>query len=358
LPPDRGEKTEPPTPRRRQEAREHGQVARSQDLPAAVMLLGTVLAFKVLGPSMLHDLIIACRRIFSATIYRPQDVVELAGPAIQGLAAVAVPLLSIAAALAVLGNIVQVGWLVSWWPLKPDLNRLNPISGLARLFDLQALVRLLMSMAKMALVCAVAVLTILQFEDDILYTARLGVWPLAARSGHIAFVLAVRMAGVLLVLALIDYGWQKWRFEQELRMTREEVKEELRRLEGDPVVKQRRRQVQMQLAMQRMRYEVPKADVVVTNPTEIAVAIRYDPETMNAPKVVAKGQGFMAEMIRKIALEHGVPIVERKPLAQALYRAVEVGQEIPPQFYRAIAEVLAYVYEITGRRLRRQSARL
>jgi flagellar biosynthetic protein FlhB len=139
-------------------------------------------------------------------------------------------------------------------------------------------------------------------------------------------------------------------------MTKEEVKEEFRSMEGDPQVKQRRRRVQLDLAAQRMRAAVPKADVVVTNPTELAVALQYDEETMAAPRVVAKGQGFMAEQIRKIAIEHGVPIVERRPLAQALYRQVEVGQEVPPAFYRAVAEILAYVYELTSRKPRRARA--
>jgi flagellar biosynthetic protein FlhB len=158
----------------------------------------------------------------------------------------------------------------------------------------------------------------------------------------------------VLVLAIIDYAWQRWKHEQDLKMTKQEIKEEFRRMEGDPMLKQRRRQVQQQLAQQRMRYDVPKADVIITNPTELAIAIKYDADAMAAPRVVAKGQGYMAAMIRQIAAEHGVPIVERKPLARALYKTVEVGQEIPREFYKAIAEVLAYVYEITQRGYRRR----
>jgi len=159
----------------------------------------------------------------------------------------------------------------------------------------------------------------------------------------------MKLSIALLILALLDYAWQRFRHERDLRMTKEEVKDELRRMEGDPHIKRRRRQLQLQLAMQRLRKDVPKADVVVTNPTHLAVAIAYDSGTMMAPKVVAKGADEIALRIRQIAAECGIPVVERKPLARALYEAVEVGQYIPENFYRAIAEILAYIYELAGR---------
>jgi flagellar biosynthetic protein FlhB len=163
------------------------------------------------------------------------------------------------------------------------------------------------------------------------------------------FTLGLRLALVLLFLAILDFGYQRYKTTQELKMTKEEVKDELRSMEGDPKLRQRRRQIQMEMTLQRIRTAVPKADVVITNPTEFAVAIQYDAETMLAPKVTAKGADHMARRIRELAIEHGVPIVERKPLAQALYRTVDVGQEIPAQFYKAIAEILAYVYELSGK---------
>jgi len=150
-------------------------------------------------------------------------------------------------------------------------------------------------------------------------------------------------------LAILEYAYQKWRIEQELKMTKQEVKEEMRRMEGDPKIKQRRRQIALQMLTQRLKKDVPTADVVVTNPTEFAVALKYDADTMHAPRVVAKGQGLIAQRIREIAIASGVPILERKPLARALYKLVEVGQEIPEQFYSAVAEILAYVYELSGR---------
>ena len=163
------------------------------------------------------------------------------------------------------------------------------------------------------------------------------------------FELCMQLSAALLVLALLDLAWQRYRHERDLRMTKEEVKDEMRSMEGDPAVKRRRRQLQLQLAMQRLQRDVPTADVVVTNPTHVAVAIGYDVETMAAPKVVAKGADHIAIRIRQIAAQHGIPIVERKPLARALFEAVDVGQYIPEKFYKAIAEILAYVYELTGR---------
>ena len=157
----------------------------------------------------------------------------------------------------------------------------------------------------------------------------------------------------LLVLAILDYLYQRWQMEQDLKMTKQEVKDEMRSMEGDPKIKQRRRQIAMQIAYQQLKKAVPTADVVVTNPTEFAVALKYDPDAMHAPRVVAKGQGQMAARIRHLAIEAGVPILERKPLARALYKLVEVGQEIPEQFYATVAEILAYVYELSGKKGRR-----
>jgi flagellar biosynthesis protein FlhB len=172
----------------------------------------------------------------------------------------------------------------------------------------------------------------------------------ALLAGEVIFSVGVRIALLLLVLALIDYAYQRFRVQKELRMTKREVKEEMRRMEGDPLMKQRRRQIAVQMAQQRLKNDVPTADVVVTNPTEFAVALKYDSASMHAPKVVAKGTGYMAMRIRELAIGSGVPILERPPLARALYRMCEVGQEIPEQFYTAVAEILAYVYELTGRR--------
>jgi flagellar biosynthetic protein FlhB len=351
---DRGERTETPTPQRRQEAREKGQVARSQDLPAAVLLLGIVVSLHALAPHILDTLLETYRFLLGSDAARPDEVTQLLPFAIRSLAMVTLPILLLGAVFVVVANLAQVGWTVSTQPLVPDLNRINPVKGFAKLFDMQALIRLVLGILKMVAVAAIAVLTIWQTRHGILNSANLGIGALLGYSGGVIYMLCLRLAVAVLILGIIDYVWQRWKHEQDLKMTKQEIKEEFRRMEGDPMLKQRRRQVQQQLAQQRMRYDVPKADVVITNPTELAIAIKYDADAMAAPRVVAKGQGYMAAMIRQIAAEHGVPIVERKPLARALYNTVEVGQEIPREFYKAIAEVLAYVYEITQRGYRRR----
>ncbi len=352
MPDDTGERTEPPTPRRREEARDEGQVAKSQDLPAAVMLLGGMIALNVLGQNILRKLLEGLGFFFGSTGPVPvttSQVPELAVAALRMLAGISLPVMAILLVLGIVVNLAQTGLLFSFKPLQPKLSKLNPISGAKRLVSARSAVRLVLSVLKMLVVAAVAYLTIRSQLTQIVFGMGLDHWAMFALAADLVFTLALRMGLVLLILGILDYIWQRYKHEQDLKMTKEEVKEEMRRMEGDPIVKQRQRRVQQQLAMQRLRAEVPQADVVVTNPTEIAVAIKYDADTMAAPKVIAKGQDHMAVRIRQIAIEFGIPIVERRPLAQALFRAVEVGQEIPPQFYKAVAEILAYIYELTGR---------
>ena len=352
MPGDTGEKSETPTPRRREEARNEGQVARSQDLPAAVTLMGGMIALNVLGEGILKTLLEGLGFFFGRTEPVPLTTGQIQGlgaAAARMLAAISLPIMAILVVLGVAVGLAQTGLLFTVKPLQPKLDKLNPIAGARRLISARAFVRMGMSILKMLIVAAVAYLTIASKMNQIVFAMGLDHWALFASSADLVFTLAIRLGLVLLILAIIDYVYQRYKHEEDLKMTKEEVKEEMRRMEGDPVVKQRQRRVQQQLALQRLRADVPQSDVVVTNPTELALAIKYDAETMTAPRVVAKGQGFMAARIRQIAVEAGVPIVERRPLAQALYRAVEVGQEIPPQFYKAVAEILAYVYELAGR---------
>ena len=259
------------------------------------------------------------------------------------------PLALAIAAIALVANIVQVGFIASWHPVMPDFNKVNPLAGLGRLFSRRNLVRLLVNVGKVALIGWVAWATIAGKLDEMVALAGADFWSGVAGASDMIFTLALRLSLVLLVLALLDYGFTRFQHEQDLRMTRQEVREELRRMEGDPLLRSRRLRVARQLAMQRMAAEVPKADVIVSNPTHIAVALRYDSATMAAPKVIAKGADLMAEQIRKLAIEHRIPIVQRAPLARALYAACEVGHEVPGKFYKAVAEVLAYVYELAGK---------
>ncbi len=356
---DAGEKTEAPTPRRRMEARQKGQVARSTDLASALMLLGTMLCLRWFGPALMHSMLDTMKKYLivdgpydAARI----DVVPILLSIAMALLAAAGPILVSVMVVGVLSNIVQVGLLYSTEALEPNLGKMNPISGAARLLSMRTLVQLIMNLLKLALVCLVAYASIKNRMGPIILAMDVGGWQLVALLSTVIYDVGIRLAFALLLVGIADYAWQRWKFEQELKMTKEEVREEMRRMEGDPMIKQRRRKMQFVALMQQIKKSVPKADVVVTNPTEFAVAIEYNDRDMGAPKVVAKGQDYIAKKIREIAIAHGVPIVERKPLAQALYKSVEVGQEVPESLYKAIAEVLAYVYELTGKAPRRASA--
>ena len=265
------------------------------------------------------------------------------------LSNILLPILGLVMLAGVLANLLQVGFLFLPDKVAPDLSRIDPLKGLGRIFSLTNSVHLLFGIFKIAVIAGVAYISLWNERDRILGLSGLSVGEIAVFMSQILLWTALKIAGALLLLAILDYGFQWWKHEQDLKMTPQEVREELKNLEGNPQIIGRRRQVQRQLALSRISAAVPKADVVITNPTELAVAIQYEPETMAAPIVVAKGAGVVAQRIRNIALEHGIPIVEKKPLAQALYREVDLNQPIPQDKYAAVAEVLAYVYQLKGK---------
>lgn len=346
---DLGDKTEEPTQRRREEAREEGQVARSVELTAAASLLAALLLLRGLGPSMVQGFGKLVRRLCGTADVSIDATLADAERTAIAAAELALPFLLGILALTIVVAAAQSGLSLTWKKLSLRLDQISPVAGAKRLFSADALSRLAIGLTKVTIVVIVAWHTIAAKIDRILAAGVApsgGLWVLAA---GMVFDLAIRLGLVLLVLGIIDYLVSRWRLERQLRMTKQEVRDELKRMEGDPLIKQRRRQLQQRLAMQRIRTEVPKADVVVTNPTEFAVALKYDEATMAAPRVVAKGVDLLAQRIRQVAQEHGVPVVQRPPLARALYATVDVGKEVPSDFYRAVAEVLAYVYQLSRR---------
>ena len=357
-PDDQGERTETPTQRRREESRQRGQVARSQDLSSAVILLGALGALQVLGPRIFAQLAGVMTRLLDVRDGAAWDLSRLDQTFRLGLWSVAVillPLLLTVMVAGVLSNLMQVGLVLSGEPLIPKLGKISPLLGAKRMFSKRSLVRLAMSLGKVAVIAVIAYITISSRLGQILASAGLGYQRIVSTAGEMVFLLGIRVALVLFGLAVLDFLFQRWQHEQDLKMTRQELKEDLKRMEGDPQLRAHRLRVARQLAMQRMGLEVPRSTVVVTNPTHLAVALLYT-EDMNAPKVTAKGADLLALRIRQIAAASGVPIVERKPLAQALYKSCEVGQEVPVRLYQAVAEVLAYVYELArhkkiGRRI-------
>ncbi len=348
-----GEKTEDPTPRRLTEARQDGNVAKSTDLAAAVILLGAIVVLAIIGRQVIGGLMrsieVFATSAHAANPTRADDIRELGDFAAYILATSIGPLIIVLFAIGALAMLGQVGFLVTLKPLTPKLSKISPLKGAKNLFSARSMVRLLMSLGKIALIAAVAIVTILQDMPLIIHIAELSPRQAFAASAELMFALAIKLVVVLIILAIIDYAYQRYQRTQDLKMTKQDVKEELKRMEGDPLVKQRRARVARQLAMQRIAAAVPQADVVVTNPTHFAVALKYDSATMRAPKVVAKGADFLALRIRQIATANDVPIVERPPLARALYAAVEIDQEVPGEHYAAVAEILAYVYRVSGK---------
>lgn len=350
MPANAEDKTEAPTPRRREQTREQGRVARSQDLSAAVPLLAGLLAMGIWGQQLwIRLLAVVTASLAPRRAESLGDVLAFSGAAVVEAGSMLAPFLLVVATTVVAVLLAQVGVLITFKPLLPSLSKISPLQGVARIFSVRSLMSAAANFGKLLVVVTIVYLSCAQKSAAIMVAATLGLHDVVRLGAWLLFDLGIRLAVALVVLALLDYAWQRYRHERDMRMTKEEVKDEFRNMEGDVKLKARRRQVQLQLAMQRIRRDVPKADVVVTNPTHVAVAIAYDNETMPAPKVVAKGADHLAARIRRIALECGVPIIERPPLARAMYESVDVGQYVPERFYRAIAEILAYVYELTGR---------
>ena len=348
-----GEKTEQPTERRRTQAREQGNIARSTDVTAAGVLLAAAGAMYFVGPDAGEGLVRLVRNTLTGeawlTLTQP-GAVTIAWTLAAALATVVLPLMGLVFLGSVAVNLFQTGFL--WAPevLQPKWERLNPIQGFQRIFSMASLVRLGGSLAKILTVAGVAYLYLAAHRVQFLTLPQQDAMTILATTGWSMIELSFYLALTLVALAVLDYGYQYWHHEQGLMMTRQELREELKEMDGNPLVRQRRREAHRKLAESRQLGEVRRSDVVITNPTEIAVAVRYAPAEMEAPVVVAKGMGEIAAQIRRIAAEHGIPIIERKPLAQALYRQVKVGHPIPVEMYEVFVEILAYVYRLTGKK--------
>jgi flagellar biosynthesis protein FlhB len=350
-----GDKSFDATPHRRQQAREEGQVAYSQDLASAALLVIGAGALLYWGGGIV-DL---CARLMQQQLSNGGNslVASQADFSAQGFTLMRtfggalLPILILLAAAGAMSTILQIGLLFLPSKVQPDISRLSLLAGMKRILSLQGLARLGFGLFKMLVVAVVAGAVIYTRRDEVLACGELATGDLARFLADMLVSTALWVGVALLALALLDYGFQRWKHEQDLRMTHQEIREEMKNLQGDPQIIARRRAVQRQMALNRVGDKVPKADVVVTNPTELAVAIQYDPLKMAAPVVVAKGAGVLAQRIRRLALEHNIPVVERKPLAQLLYKEVDVNRPIPDQSYGAVAEVLAYVYQLKGKKM-------
>jgi flagellar biosynthetic protein FlhB len=350
----RDDHTESATPKRRQEARERGQVAKSRELAGALSLLAVVAGLWFLGPTIWEGLTQELKQYLQGVTGAELQIADIhtliSGSLMRQFALIA-PVLGAALVVSVLTHVLQVGLLFTTDPLLPRFSRLNPASGLSRLFSLQAVMELLKAVLKLAIVGAVAFSSVQASWPTLFLLGEQGVGGFFAGLSGIAAGLLGRSGLALLVLGGLDYAFQRWHHEQSLKMTKQEVRDEARQQEGDPKIKARIRSMQRDLSRRQMMAAVPQATVVITNPTHLAVALAYDRGKMAAPQVVARGAGHLAERIKTLAREAGVPIMEDKPLARALYRHVEVGEYIPATLYKAVAQVLAYVYSLQGKRL-------
>jgi flagellar biosynthetic protein FlhB len=354
-----GDKKHLATDRRRRQAREQGQVVKSQDLASAALLLAAVGALWMLGEPAAAQLAAAMADALSRPRVGPLGTEAAAQWLLHHsgrLAAATVPMLLVMLTAGVLVHVTQTGWVFSPTKVAPKLGNINPWSGAKRIVSWRGLARLGFGMFKVTVIAVVAWSTLQSDRERLLSLASLSVPEIASTLFRCLIGTCLWIGVALLVLALFEYAFQRWKHEQDLRMTDQELRDELKETEGDPQVAARRKQVQRDMMMQRAQSEVPRADVVVSNPTELAIAIQYDPLTMPAPVVLAKGAGVLAQRIRRVALESGIPVVERKPLAQVLYKTVDVGGTIPTEQYQAVAEVLRYVYQMQGRAIPRATA--
>lgn len=353
-----GEKTEPATPKKLDDARKEGQVAKSREIANGFGLLFLFLILKFWVGNMANQLL----RVFPNMYDRiPQMVVFWRGfmpetetklllrDMILNIVIIIAPILLIGFMVAFLCDVAQVGWKPTSKPMMPKLNKINPISGFKRIFSINTLAELFKSLLKIGIIGYICY-TYLQGKWPLLFL--LYEMPLTQAIGLVAETvtdLGIRVSVFYMVVAIADFVYQKVKFSRDMRMTKQEIKEEYKQSEGDPQIKGKIRQKMREVSQRRMMQNLPQADVVITNPTHYAVAIKYDPAVADAPIVLAKGEDFLAAKIKEVAREHKIEIVENKPLARMLYANVDVGQTVPPELYQAVAEVLAFVYQLQGK---------
>lgn len=343
------EKTEAATPKRREQARQEGQVAKSRDAVSAALFLAMILFFTLAGSTLVGQITELTRNTF-ATL----GEVEMSLSGFYSLfmhylgyiVSMLFPLLLTLFVVAFAMNLLQTGFLFAPKSLEPKLERLSPMQGVKRMFSMQSVNELLKSLMKIGIVGFIVYTTIAGEMTHVFPLGSQGVGDMMGYIGRTILRLCVRTAYAIIILAILDYIFQRWHYEKGLRMSQQEVKDERKQQEGDPQIKARIRSVMREMARRRMMEDIPKADAVITNPTHLAVALHYRRDDMAAPKVLAKGAGYIAERIKAIAREHAIPCVENKPVAQHLFKTVEIGEAIPEALYKAVADILAYVYRI------------
>lgn len=353
-----GEKTEPATQKKLDDARKEGKVAKSRDLTQGIELLVMFLLIKVFVGYLrdrmigLFDNMLGRMAEFVLVNRKGVSIAAAMGLLTQGVTELLLmvwPFFVFGFAITLIVTLYQVGWEVSTKPMEPKLSKFNPINGFKRIFSKDSLFELFKSIAKLGVIVYVVYSSIEDEAGNLFILYEIDLLQAIALVGQIIIDIGIEIGVVFIFVGLIDYIYQKWKFSEDMKMTKQEVKDEYKNTEGDPMVKGRIRQKMREASQRRMMQDVPKADVVITNPTHFAVAIKYDAEVSKAPVVVAKGEDFLAQKIKEVAKEHNVEIVENKPLARMLYHNVDIGSEIPPELYQSVAEVLAMVYQMKNK---------
>lgn len=343
------EKTEAATDKRIERAREDGKVAQSRELSTFIELMAAVLMIMALGGFFSEKLMAMMRNSFAfdrAVAFDPSLMLTRLSQESTQIMIALLPLLGVLIIAALAGPLLMSGWNLSWKALSPNFSKFNPINGVKRILSVNGLVELVKSLLKVILLGGIAAWVIWGFRDDMFALISEPLESSVSHFTHLLLITALFLVSAMLLIVAIDVPFQHWSYSKNLRMTKEEVKREAKESEGDPQIKARIRSAQRDAARKRMMSAVPKADVIVTNPTHYAVALKYDQRKMGAPQIVAKGGGLLAERIIELGNEHKVPFLQAPPLARALYHHANIGDEVPQRLYTAVAEVLAYVYQL------------
>lgn len=349
--PSGGERTEDPSSKRREDFRKKGQVAQSKEVQTAALLTIVLLFWLMYLPvfwKSFAELIFSLWQASGEYQITPTSIISLSTFILQKTGLLLAPLFLLVMIVSFFSSFLQFGWLLTSNPLIPDFGKLDPISGMARFFSKKALIEVIKSLLKVILIGWISFSTVLDNFNEALILIDTSIVSTLHYLGKVSALIMAKICTILVLLAFLDFLFVKWEMEEKMKMTKQELKEEFKESEGDPHIKAQIRSIQQAMAKKRMMAEVPRADVVVTNPTHLAIAIRYDAKEMDAPLIVAKGAELVAMKIREIALLHKVPIIENPPVAQILHK-LDLGEHIPENLFKAIAEILAHVYSLKGK---------
>jgi flagellar biosynthesis protein FlhB len=349
--PSGGERTEEPSSKRREDFRKKGQVAQSKEVQTAALLTFVLLFWLMYLPvfwKSFAELMFSLWQASGQYPITPTSIIALATFLLQKIGLLLAPLFLLVVVVSIFSSFFQFGWLLTGNPLIPDFSKLDPIAGVARFFSKRALIEVIKSLLKVALIGWIAISTVFDHFNEALILIDTDITTTISYLARVSALIMAKICAILVLLAFLDFLFVRMEMEEKMKMTKQELKEEFKESEGDPHIKSQIRAIQQEMARKRMMAEVPKADVVVTNPTHLAVAIRYEAKEMDAPLVIAKGADFIAMKIREVATAHGVPIIENPPVARLLHK-IDLGEHIPEHLFKVVAEVLAHVYSLKGK---------